>query len=56
MGQTELILGELKKASEVLSREQRKTKAIDGAVETILSTAKRLGRQHHDQREGASRD
>ena len=51
-----MIFGELKKTSEVLSREQRKTEVVDGAVETIRSTAKHHGRQHHDQMEGASRD
>lgn len=56
MEQTELILGELKKASVVLSREQRNTKVINGAVETILRTVKHHGQQHHDQREGATRD
>lgn len=56
LGQTELILGDLKKPREVLSREKRKIEVVDEALETILSTAKHRGKQHRNQRMGPSRD
>lgn len=49
-------LGDLKKPREVLSREKRKIEVVDGALETILSTAKHRGKQHRNQRMGPSRD
>lgn len=55
IGQTELAIGGLKKASDVLLRERRKTEVVKGAVKAIPSTAKHHGRQSNNQREGALR-